>query len=418
GTGFSSLYNIADIFQRHSYSYPLYKNSEAENYARIEGRLNWIRNIVSICQKEQVPTAPGEPLADHKKPFFFWPQYFWGGYWTGSEVGRFLTYREMRYLVWGAFIEGAGGIYFWAYWHDYTNPRMNPSLWEAVRAIAHEMASLEPVLTAPDAKGIVVSPLIENKFHWRAKEYQGEIYLFAAWSGEEPLRITVSFPFAKQVDRILSWSEERVISATKNQFQDTLKKGDVAIYTTAKEGKPSKAIEFLRDPFFTEVPSYQPIPGNLAYGQPARDKQGKSIQIGATSSTSKTYHWFGHHYFAIDGDPHTCWFPLYDGDPNPSWTNPVGKDSPWLEVNFPEKKIISRIVVKSYLPKHWNDPVCNLQDYDLEYYDETGKWQTIAKIRGNKKEMATHTFDPVRTNKIRLVAYRGFFLSELEAYEK
>ncbi len=30
GTGSSSLYNIADIFQRHSYSYPLYKNSEQQ----------------------------------------------------------------------------------------------------------------------------------------------------------------------------------------------------------------------------------------------------------------------------------------------------------------------------------------------------------------------------------------------------
>jgi hypothetical protein len=226
------------------------------------------------------------------------------------------------------------------------------------------------------------------------------------------VEVTFSLPRGIPHRPVIAWSEERTIPLNNHQFRDVFRMGDLRIYTTAKERQPSKALEFLKDPAFAEIPSYEPVEGNLA-----------AVQTGAVAQTSRRYINCWHEYYAHDSDPHTCWFPLYEGTTgkswaNPPWDNPTGTDAPWLEITFPEKKNVGRIVVKSYRPKHWNDPPCHLQDYDLHTLDGTETWRTLVEVRGNQEEVVTHPFEPVATTKIRLLARRGLFLSELEAYEK
>ncbi len=96
-------------------------------------------------------------------------------------------------------------------------------------------------------------------------------------------------------------------------------------------------------------------------------------------------------------------------------SNPEGKNPEWLEVEFPEPKKISRVVVYSYKPKHWPDPDCVLSDFDIETWDGTG-WKTMRSITGNKDEMITLDLPSIITPKIRFVAKKGLYLSELEVY--
>jgi hypothetical protein len=161
--------------------------------------------------------------------------------------------------------------------------------------------------------------------------------------------------------------------------------------------------DLLADSVFTVTPTYAAIPENLA-----------ALANGATASTSRIYATLNHSRFAIDSDPDTCWFPLYAGQLSPPWDDPTGP-AEWLMVTFPANKLLRRVVVKSYTPKHYADDNCVLSAYALQYWDGGG-WVILANVVGNTQETLTIDFDEIITTKIRLLVTGGLYLSGLEAY--
>lgn len=401
----SSLYYIADVMMNHLYPYPLYVDDRAAAAKKIGRTADECVSMIKIANGKIEPGFPGPHLATGKKPWWLWPQYFYGGGWariTGG-LGRFLTLPEMRAHTWSAIAKGTKGIMFWAYFHDYTNPRMNPKLWEGVRAVAGELRSLEKVLVQPEVEdAVTVDDPVD--LHMTVREYQDDIYIITCYTGQTDKSLAFTLPADKNISSIKVWSERRTIRVKDNRFEDKFQPGDVHIYTT---GTPADTMmeKLLADSFFTEDVNYKSSPENLA-----------SVKAGAKVSTSRQYTWYAHQNHAIDGDPDTCWFPLYDGNLAPSFKNPTGENPEWIEVTFEKREKINRIIVRSYTPKHYPDPDCTLSDFDLEWIGTDGGWKSIRSVRGNTKDTVICDFPPVAAEKIRLVVKRGFYLSELEAY--
>ncbi len=404
-SGANSLYYIADIMMNHLYPYPKYSDNAAQVAAKI-GNIGDISDAnIAVSNGEDIDASfPGLHLAVGKKPWWIWPQYFYGGNWVSGGGGRFLTLTEMRDYIWTEIARGAKGVHFWAYFHDYTNPRMNPKLWESVRAIAGEVRSLEKVLVQTDAAN-VVSADSTTDLSMKVKEYQGNKYIFATYNGSTAKKIKFYFSSA-QSGNIAVWSENRTLSIADNAFEDDFEPTSVHIYTTAAADNNVKMKSLLADSYFADRLSYQAKAGNFA-----------SKQSGATASSSNYYCGLNHGTYAIDSDPDTNWFPLYDGSIIPSFTNPTGNNPEWLQVNFANgaTKNINQIVVRSYKPKYYADANDVLADFDLQYWDGSD-WQLIESVTGNDDENLTLDFPYVSTNKIRLVAKYGLYVSEIEAY--
>ncbi len=154
----------------------------------------------------------------------------------------------MRNHVWAAIARGAKGILFWAYFHDYTNPRMSPKLWESVRAIGNEVRSLEKVLVQPEVKDIVNA---SGELSVSVKRCENNLFIMAVYHGGQDKEI--SFELAnKDISQLSVWSEKRSIQVKDGVFTDHFKPLDVHIYTTAK---PAYTImeKFLSDPFFVPL---------------------------------------------------------------------------------------------------------------------------------------------------------------------
>lgn len=403
--GGTSLYYISDIMMNHLYPYPLYGDSPETVAKKIGKTTDRCKNMIEIASGKTEESFPCPYLATGKKPWILWPQYFHGGRWARgsgySGYGRFLNLIEMRNHVWGAIASGAKGILFWAYFHDYTNPRMNPKLWEVVRAIGGEVRSLEQVLVQPERQDTVRVDT-DTGLSMTVRKYKDSLYVIAAYNGQQERKFTFTLADRK-VSQMYVWSEKRVIPVKGSSFTDLFRPMDVHIYTT-KKPVPTVMEKLLADPFFATYLDYQPKQGNIA-----------ASANGAKVKTSRRYTWYPHENYAIDSDPDTCWFPVYDGKLSPSFKNPEGKNPEWIEVTFPKKEKINKIIVRSYTPKYYPDPNCALSDFDIEYWDGNA-WKLIESIKGNTKETIVCDFPVITTDKIRLVVRRGLYLSELEAY--
>lgn len=402
--GHTSLYYISDIMMNHLYPYPMYgddQNLVAKKTLRTTERCS---AMIEISQGKTSQDFPGPKFSSGKKPWWLWPQYFYGGHWARgsgySGYGRFLTLLEMRNHVWAAIARGARGILFWAYFHDYTNPRMNPKLWESVRAIGNEIRSLEKFLVQPELKDAIT--VSSDQLSISLRKHGEDLLIIAVYHGGESKEISFEIT-NKNISQLFVLSEKRTVQVKNGTFTDSFKPLDVHIYTTKK---PVYTImeTFLSDPFFTTPVDYTVKSGNIA-----------ASQNGSRAKSSRNYTWYHHCNYAIDGDPDTCWFPLYDGKLSPSFSRPEGQNPEWLEIEFPEQKTISKVIVRSYKPKHWPDPDCVLSDFDIETWD--GKeWKIVKNITENKDETIILNLPSITTSKIRLVAKKGLFLSELEVY--
>ncbi|MCX7706224.1 MAG: right-handed parallel beta-helix repeat-containing protein [bacterium] len=401
--GYTSLYYISDIMMNHLYPYPMYGDDQdilAKKFLTTADRCS---SMIEIANGKIDKDFPGPKLSTGKKPWWLWPQYFYGGHWARgsgySGYGRFLTLCEIRNQVWAAIARGAKGILFWAYFHDYTNPRMNPKLWEAVRALGNEVRSLEKVLVQPETNDEVVSC---EKLSISSRRYGKNLYVIAVYHGAQNKEISFELK-DKGISQLFVWSEKRSIAVKNGMFTDMFKPLDVHIYTTEKPGDTIME-KFLSDAFFMSSIDYRAKPGNIA-----------ASQNGSKAKSSRNYTWYPHCNFAIDGDPDTCWFPLYDGKLSPSFVSPAGKTPEWLEVEFPEPKKISKIVIRSYKPRYWPDPDCVLSDFDIEAWDDK-EWKPVKSITGNTNETITLALPSLTTSKVRLVVKKGLYLSELEVY--
>jgi len=404
---FSSLFYLADVMMNHLYAYPLYGDDRATVAAKIDRANRNCGRMIEIAAGKTQDSFPGPRLAIGNKPWWLWPQYFHGGSWARGSgyagYGRFLSLPEMRAHVWAAIARGAKGILFWAYFHDYTNPRMNPKLWEGVRAIGGEVRSLEQVLAEPPAEGLVTADA-DDGLSMTVRKHGGHLYIIAAWHGAKERSIAFTLPSGDETRSLAVWSENRSVSVADRRFSDLFQPNTAHLYTTAPAPHPVME-KLLADPAFTTPLDYQPRPGNVA-----------CRQAGAKAKTSRRYTWYPLETYAIDSDPDTCWFPLYGGSLVSSPANPTGK-AEWLEVELANAQPIGEVVVRSYVPRHYPDPNGALADFDLEAWDGRD-WKTIATVTRNTQETVRCRVAAVTTRKIRLLARKGLYLSELEAYAR
>ena len=96
------------------------------------------------------------------------------------------------------------------------------------------------------------------------------------------------------------------------------------------------------------------------------------------------------------------------------WVDKTPKEYPdWIEIKLPEAHSIGRVVVYPHEK--------SLKDYSVQAF-VAREWKDVDKVTGNDKEMITHKFSPVVTDRIRLwiTAANGpnSTIAEIEVYEK
>ena len=91
-------------------------------------------------------------------------------------------------------------------------------------------------------------------------------------------------------------------------------------------------------------------------------------------------------------------------DPN-MWISEPGMPQ-WLELDFNGKKSIGKVelIFDTNLDKpcYCGVPIECVRDYELQYLQK-GQWRTLTGISGNHQRRRIHSFDPVKTEKLRLV---------------
>lgn len=82
------------------------------------------------------------------------------------------------------------------------------------------------------------------------------------------------------------------------------------------------------------------------------------------------------------------------------WVSTIKQDH-WVELTFPEEKEIEKISLFFVQDDKY---YYYMKDYTLSYLDSEGNWNKIVSVIANStnKESVTHTFDAVKTTKIRL----------------
>lgn len=416
-SGKSSLYFISDVMMNHIYPYPRYPDTSEQALTKVLNTAARIRNMVNIAKNPATKDAPGPRLAWNKKPWFLWPQYFYGGRWISGGQGRFLTLPEMRLHCWSAVIEGAAGIYFWAYWHDYTNPRMNPKLFEGVRAIAGEMKALYDFLVLPDSKELVKIPDgLEKEFFYTVRKKDKEFLFAGYYAGKEEKEIICEISDAK-IPSLYAWPEGKKIPVTKGVFSIQAKMGGLYIYSTKQPPDSLVMKKMLSDPVFITSYDYKPKAGN--------------IFAGAGVTSKKGYFAYDIARFALDNDPDTFWFTdEWNDTTNMGYWSLKNPDYPpylewkkknptdWIEIDMGKVNKLSRMVIYTWKPRYYPDPeAMTLSDFDIEYYDGKGNWIKLKEVRKNKNEKIEVSFPEVQTQKIRLTVFSTGHISEIEGYE-
>jgi len=299
----------------------------------------------------------------------------------------------------------------WSYGHDYTTWRMNPMLWESLRALFEEIDYLQPALVADSpelgdvkcgAFSCTVAPEDAGVLTM-GRRVGDKLYIIAVNTAAKPQKVTISAAERIAASRMQVLNESRHVEAKENAIRDEFRVWDVHIYTTEAEEPELVMKKILADPGYNRLPTNESDAGNLAW-------EGN----GATARSSKKYANRKYAFLAIDGDVRSAWFPS-SKTIWPPITQPEVND--WLEVTLSKEDTVGRVALQSWKPKYWPDPVAVLSDYRLEYEKE-GKWAVLAEIKGNTEERVEHTFEPVRTRKLRLSVTRGTFVCEFEAYAR
>ena len=152
-----------------------------------------------------------------------------------KKKGRTPSFEEMRSMAWQCLCEGATGLIFYSWFDIKRNPDVPfETQWNELKRIAAEIDQLAPVLlsTEPAPKIEVLTdapePQVPAWLHWRARRYQGKLYLFVANDGDGAGKIVFRLPVPIRSIRELSGN--RALSPQDRQWSDELPKLAVSIY--------------------------------------------------------------------------------------------------------------------------------------------------------------------------------------------
>jgi len=389
---------LSDIYGLEPYLRPSYDDDSQERSAGASQRRAWIAAAVlgEAGRSRWTLAGQGEPS---QKAVWASPLQAWDTRcWQDFAKGRVLSLTEHRFMAYDALLLGATGLGWWGYHWDYFHIKFNPLQWESLRAVIEELAMLAPAWLAKDvtADARLLCPTVDMA----AREHEGKAYLFVANHRCNDTVFAVQCPEAwKKIARYTVVNEDRECEAKDGVIRERIGPFGVRIYTNNTDLKATRLAKMLKDPRFNGTPSRSRIENNLA-----------CEWNGARASGNYKYFNFDHNVFANDGDPETAYI-------TPDWfKQPPAALRPYtLTITLKDPAKVERIIVRTWRPKYWPDPVEALENYDLEVCSDK-KWDTIAEARKNEQEVRTHEF-PARTiEALRLKIHKGLYVNEIEAY--
>lgn len=392
---------MCDIYTIEPYLYPCYTDTPEKLQNRMNRFIGWLNAIMEAVRMQSVKLESQKAgLAVMQG----WDGRAWDQrYHREPSPSRIPSFVEERAMTWLALIHGFTSIGYYNFIIDYWTMEMNPLFWEGLRAVNQEIRMLSDVLLeGEDITERIAQPGsgVKGSVHYQIREYNGDIYVFAVNTTAQNLRFEIPLPTEASKKKFFVISENRTLSTKKGMLSDSFGPFGVHLYTTAGPLSCSTTAGMLKDKIFLKAPQRIHQKGNLA------------SQFSGAKVSSSFKHWnVDHSMFATDDDPFTCWVPssfFKEG-------LKIRKPSDWLQVEFPKTEKIKKVIIRSYKPKYQPDPDRVLSDYTIEYWN--GKeWVSLASVKGNKKEIITHTFKPVETQKVRIVVTGGLYVGEFEVY--
>ncbi|MFA6567454.1 MAG: hypothetical protein WCS96_04515 [Victivallales bacterium] len=142
----------------------------------------------------------------------FWSVPFCGGY--GYGYSRTYTPSEEEYCTYAAIINGATGIFYWAY-----HPK-SKSLWEKIKAMAKEVEFLTPMIASREAAPEVVCS--SSQILLLTKVYDAKVYVMAVNASLYPINAEVGLSGMKQSNKgtVKVLFEDRTVNFKDGAFED------------------------------------------------------------------------------------------------------------------------------------------------------------------------------------------------------
>ena len=396
GAFYGAYGDTADVYVIEPYLYPKYSSDHKQLEEKLRRYISWIDTTVDAArvQSRKLGTRKSVLVAAQG-----WDSRAWNCRFDAVKArdDRTLSLLEERLSAYLAVIHGANGIGWYNYMVDYWNMHMNPLFWEALRGVAQEMQWLTPAFFGEVVDGVKAD---HPAIHVIARKHDGEITLIAANTSLERLSVQIEVPESLSGKRLYVLSEARSVRVRNRRLADTFDGFWVHIYTTKRDLPSLPIARMLRDEEFLTAPKRQRVKGNLA-----------SQEAGAVISSSFQMFNVPHFMFANDDNLDSCWITRewFEG-----WKDKP-KEPDWLQITFPEKKRIDRVVVHSWLPKYMDDPVRVLSDFELRYLDGA-EWKLLGKVEGNRRRVVRVKLPVVEAEKLRLVVRKGLYVAEIEVF--
>ena len=333
----------------------------------------------------------------HKQTVAYLHQGFnYGDY--GAVNNRIPTYVEYRNQNLLALICGARGtIQFNRMVAHY------PELYIGMPRLTQELAYLGPIMLAPTPD---VTPTADcDGVKMLLKHHGGNLYLLACNASMEPRQVAITVPgLAAPGGRLRVVPEGREVSPNGETIHDAFGPWDVHVYTTAPAPDLPTVAEVVAE--IAAANEARRKPGNLVY----QEFEGDGVVVSASSSRA-----------AGSRRPDTGLWHVVDGVIDKTdhyrcltWQDATDDEFPdWLEIRLPQAHAVGRIVVYPFEN--------SLRDYSVQAF-VAGDWQTVGSVQGQEIESITHEFEPVVTDRVRILVTaangKNSMVTEVEVYER
>ncbi len=317
---------------------------------------------------------------------------------VNTSVPRAIELRN-EYLM--SLIAGSRGVLFYNTLNEH-----DPEIGIGLAEFARELVAYAPVLGDPGAA--LNAELKPAGFRALVKKYNGEIWIFAAQFGRGTAReLELVLPELK--DRKLKvMAEGRMVQARDGVLRDRFDDFAVHVYTTDLNAPDLRTTDDI-EKAVNAVHAARRKPGNLAYQR----YENEVLQANASSNMAFNVRADNCLWHVTDGMIEPENFRRYN-DQQVVWSDKTPNAFPdWLELVFKKPVTVGKVMIY---------PVENtLQDYQIQVW-KNAAWVTVADVRDESGAVRTHAFEPVMTDKIRLLvtATRGphVRIAEIEVYEK
>ena len=329
----------------------------------------------------------GREAAGGRKPVWVTPQ----GQIQQADGHRGPTFRELRNQAWQCAAHDAMG-FFW--YRDSFLTNLAPSK-IGTPYIHRELLAVADAVRSKSRPGAARASVQADELTLGVKSVGEHRYVIGVSLSTEGL--DVAFEAGELGDRpLLVLSEGRRIEPKAGRFSDHFEPYEAHGYTT--------------DLWLTDLPTVAEIEALIAKEIQARHKPG-NLAYQTTGAQAIPQHHDGQALFLNDGCTTGVWWPREWGKPKHPLPN-------WVDIQLPEPREVSRVVI--YSVRAGEEPP-SLRDGNVQAMRD-GQWTTLGRISGNERDPATIVFEPLTTQRLRLVITRTngrrITLQEIEAYAR